>query len=255
MFVPYNLTRRSRYLPMTRSHRVLLLVLSFLAFGLSGMAPASAELVILTDGRFLKVKAYEVGAEQARLDLARGGRLTLPIDRVERIVDDEYVPPPPPAPAGEVLAEQADDPVILLRFHESQDIPEGVYGPLIYETARRHDVNPLVVAALIRQESAGNRRAVSHKGARGLMQLMPATAQRFGIRKDQLFQPEHNLEAGVRYLSWLIDHFQGDLAKVLAAYNAGEGAVARYRGIPPYKETQNYVRRIFTNLGLATVNL
>lgn len=240
---------------MTRSHRILL-VLLFLALGLSGLAPASAELVVLTDGRFLKVKAYEVDAEQARLDLARGGRLTLPIERVERIVDDEYVPPPPPTPVEEVLAEVGEEKVAIpLRFEESQPVPEGPYGPLIYETARRHMVNPRVVAALIRQESAGNRRAVSHKGARGLMQLMPATAIRFGIRKEQLFQPEHNLEAGVRYLSWLIDQFPGDLAKVLAAYNAGEGAVARYRGIPPYKETQNYVRRIFTNLGLAIADL
>ena len=240
---------------MTRSQRILLLVL-FLALGLSGLAPARAELVVLTDGRFLKVKTYEVDAEQARLDLARGGRLTLPIERIERILDDEYVPPPPPAPVQEVLAEVGGEAeAIALRFEESQAVPEGPYGTLIYETARRHRVNPRVVAALIRQESAGNRRAVSHKGARGLMQLMPATALRFGVRKDQLFKPEHNLEAGVRYLSWLIDQFPGDLAKILAAYNAGEGAVARYRGIPPYKETQNYVRRIFTNLGLTVANL
>ncbi|HEX6863078.1 MAG TPA: lytic transglycosylase domain-containing protein, partial [Thermoanaerobaculia bacterium] len=97
--------------------------------------------------------------------------------------------------------------------------------------------------------------AVSHKGARGLMQLMPATAQRFGVRKEQLFDPKHNLEAGVRYLSWLMDQFPTDLAKILAAYTAGEGAVARYKGIPPYRETQNYVRRIFTNLGLAITDL
>ncbi|HWM94526.1 MAG TPA: lytic transglycosylase domain-containing protein [Thermoanaerobaculia bacterium] len=238
---------------MTRSPR-LLLVLVLLAFGLAGDAPARAELVVLTDGRFLKVKTYEVAGEQARLNLYHGGSMTLPIERVERIVDDEYIPPPEPDPV-EVVAEAAPAAPIQLRFAESQPVPEGPYGTLIYETAKRHQVNPQVVAALIRQESAGKIRAVSHKGARGLMQLMPATAQRFGVRKEQLFDPQHNLEAGVRYLSWLMDQFPNDLARVLAAYNAGEGAVARYRGIPPYRETQNYVRRIFTNLGLAITDL
>jgi hypothetical protein len=243
------MTRISRLLPVV-------LLLAFVA-GLAPASPANAELVVLTDGRFLKVKAYEVAGEQARLDLYRGGRMTLAIDRVERIVDDEYVPPPepePPAGSTEVLAETAPAP-IPLRFEESQPVPEGPYGSLIYETAKRHQVNPQVVAALIRQESAGKVRAVSHKGARGLMQLMPATAQRFGVRKEQLFDPKHNLEAGVRYLSWLMDQFPNDLARVLAAYNAGENAVARYKGIPPYRETQNYVRRIFTNLGLAITDL
>jgi hypothetical protein len=241
---------------MTRSSRLLpvVLLLAFTA-GLALVTPANAELVVLTDGRFLKVKAYEVAGEEARLDLYRGGRMTLDIDRVERIVDDEYVPPPELEPVAEVIAEAAAAGPIPLRFEESQPVPEGPYGTLIYETAKRHQVNPQVVAALIRQESAGKVRAVSHKGARGLMQLMPATAQRFGVRKEQLFDPQHNLEAGVRYLSWLMDQFPNDLARVLAAYNAGENAVTRYKGIPPYRETQNYVRRIFTNLGLAITDL
>lgn len=238
---------------MTRISRLLPVVL-LLAF-VAGLAPARAELVVLTDGRFLKVKSYEVAGEQARLSLYHGGRVTLAIDRVERIVDDEYVPPPPPEPVVEAVTEAVQAGLIPLRFEETQPVPEGPYGTLIYETAKRHQVNPQVVAALIRQESAGKVRAVSHKGARGLMQLMPATAQRFGVRKDQLFDPKHNLEAGVRYLSWLMDQFPNDLAKILAAYNAGEGAVARYKGIPPYRETQNYVRRIFTNLGLAITDL
>jgi hypothetical protein len=241
---------------MTRSSRLLPVVLLLASVaGLAPMTPANAELVVLTDGRFLKVKSYEVAGEQARLDLYSGGRMILAIDRVERIVDDEYVPPPEPEPVSEVVAEAAAPALIPLRFEESQPVPEGPYGTLIYETARRHQVNPQVVAALIRQESAGKVRAVSHKGARGLMQLMPATAQRFGVRKEQLFDPQHNLEAGVRYLSWLMDQFPNDLARVLAAYNAGENAVTRYQGIPPYRETRNYVRRIFTNLGLAITDL
>jgi hypothetical protein len=236
------------------SRRIFLPALFSLAFGLAGMAPSRAELVVLTDGRFVKVKGYEVGEEQARLDLFQGGRITVPLDRVERIVDDEVLPEPEPEPA-EVVAEVVVPPAIPLRFEESQPIPEGPYGALIYEAARKHQVNPRLVAALIRQESAGNVRAVSHKGARGLMQLMPATAKRFGVRKEQLFEPQHNLDAGVRYLSWLVDQFPNDLAKILAAYNAGEGAVARYGGVPPYRETRDYVRRIFTNLGLTIADL
>jgi soluble lytic murein transglycosylase-like protein len=83
------------------------------------------------------------------------------------------------------------------------------------------------------------------------MQLMPATAERFGISHHELFDPVQNLEAGSRYLSWLVDQFPQDLAKVLAAYNAGENAVARYGGVPPYRETRGYVKRIFASLGLA----
>jgi soluble lytic murein transglycosylase-like protein len=82
---------------------------------------------------------------------------------------------------------------------------------------------------------------------------MPATAERFGISHHELFDPVQNLEAGSRYLSWLVDQFPQDLAKVLAAYNAGENAVARYGGVPPYRETRGYVRRIFSSLGLALV--
>lgn len=228
-------------------HR-LKLPLFALLLGL-GALPARAELVILTDGRFLKVAAFEAGAEQAQLTFETGGRMTLPILRIERVIEDEVVPEPDPP---EVVAEATPPApaLIPLRFDESQKVPDGPYGPMIYETAKRHSVNPQVVAALIRQESAGNPKARSHKGARGLMQLMPATAQRFGIRKEHLYDPRHNLEAGVRYLSWLLEQFPNDLSKVLAAYNAGENAVLRYGGIPPYRETRNYVRKIYSTLGL-----
>jgi soluble lytic murein transglycosylase-like protein len=82
------------------------------------------------------------------------------------------------------------------------------------------------------------------------MQLMPATAERFGITSDDRWDPAHNLDAGVAYLRWLTDHFDQDLPLILAAFNSGEGAVERYRGIPPYRETRDYVRRVFSELGL-----
>ncbi|HEV8578036.1 MAG TPA: lytic transglycosylase domain-containing protein [Thermoanaerobaculia bacterium] len=128
--------------------------------------------------------------------------------------------------------------------------PRSPYGQLIYDIAIRHSVNPHLVAAMIHVESAFNPRAVSRKGAYGLMQLLPATARRFGLRKKKdLFDPKKNLEAGVRYVKWLTRRFGGDVEKILAAYNAGEGAVERFGGIPPYRETQQYVERIFGILG------
>jgi len=231
-----------------------LLAFGLLAFGC--FAPARAELVVLTDGNVMKVAAFEAQGDVASLTYPSGGRLTLPITRVERVVDDEVVPEPEPPPAAEALAEAIREGAVPLRFEEAAaKIPEGPYGSMIFEAARRHSVNPQVVAALIGAESAGNPRAVSHKGARGLMQLMPATAERFGTRKEKLYDPKDNLEAGVRYLSWLVEQFPNDLSKVLAAYNAGENAVLRYGGIPPYRETRNYVRRIYSTLGLTVTGL
>jgi hypothetical protein len=215
-----------------------------------GLAPARAELVILVDGNVMKATDFEAMGEQARVTLASGGRITMPIDRVDRVLDDEYTPPPPPPPSGEAAVEAAK-PAVPLNFEESQKVPDGPYGPMIYEAARRHSFNPQVVAALIGAESAGNPRAYSRKGALGLMQLMPSTAQRFGARLEKIYEPKENLEAGIRYLSWLAEQFPNDLSKVLAAYNAGENAVLRYGGIPPYRETRDYVKRIYTTLGLA----
>jgi TPR repeat protein len=109
-------------------------------------------------------------------------------------------------------------------------------------TAARHAIDPDLVVAIIAVESSFDPTAVSQAGAEGLMQLMPATAARFGV--DDSFDPVANVQGGVRYLAWLFQHFGDDLDRVLAAYNAGEGAVARYGGIPPFAETQAYVRKV-----------
>jgi len=109
--------------------------------------------------------------------------------------------------------------------------------------ARRHGVDPLLVRAVIRAESNFDERAVSPKGAAGLMQLMPETAQRYGV--DNRFDPAQNIDGGVRYLRDLMAMFDGNLSLALAAYNAGEGAVIKYgRRIPPYPESQQYVVRV-----------
>jgi soluble lytic murein transglycosylase-like protein len=135
-------------------------------------------------------------------------------------------------------------------FLDSHPVPSAPYGDLIHDTSRRYRLNPQLVAAMIHAESAFDAQAISPRGARGLLQLMPATAERFGVDPVELDDPARNLEAGARYLRWLADRFDNDLQMVLAAYNSGEGTVDRYRGMPPYRETREYVRRICSALGL-----
>jgi len=117
-----------------------------------------------------------------------------------------------------------------------------VDGYLI-SSGTRHGLDPLLLYSVMHQESSFKSRAISPKGARGLMQLMPLTAARYGV--TNIFDPKQNIEGGARYLHFLLDHFDGDLNLALAGYNAGEGAVEKYGWrIPPYSETQEYVRRI-----------
>ncbi|MFN2515519.1 MAG: lytic transglycosylase domain-containing protein [Pyrinomonadaceae bacterium] len=113
----------------------------------------------------------------------------------------------------------------------------------ILESGRRNSVDPLLLYAIMHQESTFKARAMSHKGARGLMQLMPGTALRFGV--TSIWDPRQNIEGGARYMRFLLDHFEGSVPLALAGYNAGEGAVMKYGyRVPPYSETQEYVRRI-----------
>ena len=115
---------------------------------------------------------------------------------------------------------------------------------LVNRISLEHGMDPKLVDALVRVESSYDPRAVSRKGAMGLMQLMPDTANR--LKVEDPFNPEENVRAGVKEFSRLVDRYAGSLQLALAAYNAGEGAVARYRGIPPYTETRNYISRILT---------
>jgi soluble lytic murein transglycosylase-like protein len=113
----------------------------------------------------------------------------------------------------------------------------------ILESGRRNQVDPLLLYAIMHQESTFKPRAMSNKGARGLMQLMPGTAARFGV--SNIWDPKQNIEGGTRYMRFLLDKFEGDVRLALAGYNAGEGAVMKYGyRVPPYSETQEYVRRI-----------
>lgn len=126
-----------------------------------------------------------------------------------------------------------------------QDV--DMYEPLITKAAKKYNVDSALIKAVIKAESNFNPRAVSPVGARGLMQLMPATASSLEVQDS--FHPEKNIEGGVRYLRYLLNLFNGDLPLTLAAYNAGEGTVARYNNsIPPYQETQTYIRQVLNYL-------
>ena len=226
---------------MSRADRLRTALTGAFLLGLLTAATAAAELVILEGGRVLKASAYRVEGRRAVIELPSGGLLEMPLLRIERVVDDEITEEPaPPVPAGFVPS-----------FRDSDEVPDTPYGELIYEAARRHAVSPRLVAAMVRAESAFDPVAVSHKGAVGLLQLMPATAKRFGLTTGDRYQPAKNLEAGVRYLKWLLDRYEGELPLALAGYNAGETNVERYGGVPPFRETREYIRRIYGFLGLS----
>lgn len=207
-------------------------------------APLAADLVVFADGGWLRVEEYEVDGDRARLGLPGGGGITVDLSRIAQVVDDEVDRSPPVEPPTEAAPQW--------RFIGGEAVPDTPFGREIWEAARRYGLAPELVAAVVRAESAFDPRAVSIKGARGLMQLMPATASRFGVPPGEIHDPERNLDAGTRYLAWLLDRFDGDVVLALAAYNAGEGTVDRYEGVPPYRETRDYVRRIYASLGLVT---
>jgi hypothetical protein len=135
-------------------------------------------------------------------------------------------------------------------FSESRlrDI-KGKFETQIAAAARAHSVSEVLLLAVIAVESAGQTKAVSPKGARGLMQLIPATARRFGVANS--FDPAQNILGGAAYLDWLLRNFGEDAILALAGYNAGEGAVERYKGVPPYSETRDYVVKVFDALAAA----
>jgi hypothetical protein len=221
--------------------RLLVVTTSTLAFAAMAL-PASAEIVYLSSKRTLSVKSHRVDGDSIILTLRGGGEVTCDKSLIEKIVPDE------------VPYTDADDqqrPVgttgTAPAASTAQDLLEGTpYGEVIAAVSQANGVDPMLVKALIQVESNYRAKAKSHRGAMGLMQLMPATARAYNVRNP--YDPKANIAAGVKHLKGLIDRWGVELA--LAAYNAGEGAVKKFNGIPPYRETRNYVSKILSLAGL-----
>jgi hypothetical protein len=225
---------------------------AFLILNFAFASEASADIVVFKNGRTMSVKSVQFDADSAKVSLRDGGDVTFPSSLIARVDPDEVPYPDPeagnrdPATAIETVAND------LGRFPvPSSRIPDEVlaarpYADLISTVAAANKLDARLVHAVIEQESNYQARARSKKGARGLMQLMPDTARQYGVRNS--YDPKSNLEAGVRHLKDLMSRL--DLPLALGAYNAGEGTIKRYGGLPPYAETQNYVRSILRRVGV-----
>ena len=198
---------------------------------------ASAEIVYLTSGRTLSVKSHREEGSSVILTLRSGGEVSCDKALIDKILNDE-VPHPDPAPPAQAGDSGTRDTSVL------ESTP---YGEIISALSEAHGVDPLLVRALIQVESNYQPRARSSKGAMGLMQIMPATAREYRVRNP--YDPRTNIEVGITRLKDLLDRW-GAVDLALAAYNAGEGAVQKFQGIPPYRETQSYVTRILALAGI-----
>jgi hypothetical protein len=200
---------------------------------------ARAELIVFEDGRVVKAAGYRLLPDELEVLLPGGGSYRVELSRVDRIVEDEVVVDTVIVEGDFGLSGRSYD----LSYQAARRPLFGTaFDPIIDAAARRENIDASFVSALIRAESNFEPRAVSRKGARGLMQLMPATARRLSVRRP--FDPAANVAGGVRYLRELVDRFGHQPELVLAAYNAGEQAVESYGGVPPYRETVAYVSRI-----------
>ena len=202
------------------------------AIVLGSASHLNAERIIFTNGRSMSVKGYHIAGDIITVTLRHGGEARFDKAIVARIVADE-VP-------------QLDESVIAAaeRTHAGPPIIDArPFAELIETVALKHGVDPDLVHAVVQAESNYRATAKSQDGARGLMQVMPGTAADFGVRN--LYDPQANLEAGVQYLKFLLARF--NLKQAIAAYNAGPATVRKYRGIPPFPETQNYVRKVLEN--------
>lgn len=204
-----------------RPRRLAKLVVAACLLELAAAGRASAEIALLANGSTLKVSAWAVAEGSAHLRLKEGGDVSVPAPFLTGVVPDE-------------LIEEIEQAAL--------QAPAADLETLLQAAAARHGLEPALVRAVVSVESAFRARAVSPKGALGLMQLMPSTAAAVGVQ--DAFDPAQNLEGGTRHLASLLRAYGGDLQKALAAYNAGAGAVARYGGVPPYRETRDYVGKV-----------
>jgi soluble lytic murein transglycosylase-like protein len=210
---------------------------------------ARAEIVVFRNGRTMSVRSHTISGEMATLWLRNGGEMTFPASIIDRVEPDE-VPfdSPDSREAARVPLAPGHPPEPAPPIVSDEQLAARPFADLISTVAAAHAVDLRLVHAVIEQESNYQARARSKKGARGLMQLMPATARQYGVRNS--YDPKANLEAGVRHLKDLLSRL--NLPEALAAYNAGEGTVQRYGGLPPFPETQTYVRNILRRIAPQT---
>jgi soluble lytic murein transglycosylase-like protein len=193
---------------------------------LGSASQLSAERIFFANGRSMSVKEHHISGDVITVALRGGGQAIFDKSIIARIVPDE-VP-------------EIDETLIAAAEASHSPVDVRPFADLIETVSIKHGVDPALVHAVVKVESNYEPKAVSSKGARGLMQVMPSTAADFGIRN--LFDPQANLEAGVQYLKFLLTRF--NLAQAIAAYNAGPATVRKHGGVPPLPETQHYVRRV-----------
>jgi soluble lytic murein transglycosylase-like protein len=209
------------------------LVLASALAGISVFAHA-ADLAILRNGFSVRHERREQVGSATRLYFSSGedsGYVDVPAEEIASFQHDDS---PAPVPV------KADKPTVMAGKPATTSAPD--LKRIVSDASNRHMVDADLIASVIRAESNYNQRAVSPKGAQGLMQLMPGTARVLGV--DDAFEPEANVNAGTRYLRDLLLHYNGDIPKALAAYNAGAHRVEQYQGVPPYRETHAYVARV-----------
>jgi soluble lytic murein transglycosylase-like protein len=212
---------------------VTLILLLTSIFAASGFA---AEVARLRNGFTIVHRSRELRGSTMRLymDEAKKSFVDLPANEIESY-STQPDPAPPAQPPNAQTAQAPAEPNSATAVRKSTD-------QIVHEASISQGVDSDFIRSVIQQESAGNARAVSRVGARGLMQLMPGTASQLGV--EDSFSREQNVHGGTRYLRELLERYHGDAIKALAAYNAGPGAVDRYRGVPPYRETELYVQRV-----------
>jgi len=226
--------------------RPALVLFIFLISYFSFPAQARADIVVFKNGRTMSVKSCQVDGDMATLRLREGGEVVFPAAIVARVEPDEVPYPELGTGGGESGAvDAAVTPAIIAALVPDAVLAARPYAELISSFAATHHVDVRLVHAVIEQESNYQPRAKSKKGARGLMQLMPDTARQYGVSNS--YDPKANLDAGVRHLKDLMSRLA--LPVALAAYNAGEATVRRYGGLPPFPETQAYVRNILRRVG------
>jgi hypothetical protein len=195
----------------------------------AALASASGRTVLFEDGRALAVEGVEIAGDTATLLLEGGGRIALPAERIAN--RDDLVGLSESKRLGPARNKRTVG-----------KLSRGACAELIKSAARRHDLDPYLLMAMVEVGSSFDPSALSPRGAGGLMQLTPEIAERFGV--GDVFDPHQNVEGGARYLSWLLSRYNGRVDLALAGYKVGVGPVDRYRGIPPYREISRYMDRV-----------